>query len=125
MKMDLDLALSLLDRWREENRLVQAGLHAPGATKTYCAIVGRIQRADQDSVTISSVENQRLLLSISDVARVQFEDSRGVPERFPDEREQMREFYEGVLLFQLYSGCRTTIAALKTPDEMAGSVDAP
>lgn len=118
-------ALSLLRKWQDEKRLVQAGLVLSETTS--CCIIGRIEHVNTESVTIHAVggdegqldRHSGLSFDLVSVRKFAFEDWRDAP---PQHTEALRIAYEG-FLFISFDDYRCEVYACKTPDELLPSIE--
>jgi hypothetical protein len=120
MKISPQDAVSLLRKWQQERRMIQASLIFSATTN--CCAIGRLEHVDAQPVRIDARSIDRighhrgLLLDLSEAKGFNFHDSRDAP---PDYAEQLQQAYEAFLFIEL-DGCLCEIYAAKTGDEING-----
>jgi hypothetical protein len=107
-----DEALSLLRKWREENRLIQCFLIF-SATTSAC-IVGHITELTDDFIRVTSAPRCGIQFSLSDAQGISFEDWREAP---PEHAEQLKEAYEAFLSVR-FRNYHCELYAAKTVGEL-------
>jgi hypothetical protein len=119
MIISFEEAFSLLKKWRDERRVIQAGLIA--SQKTGACALGRIEHLDNESVRIDAGSIRKigrrnaLTLEFSEAMTFRFEDWRDAP---PDLAEEIRQTFESFLFIEL-GNCNCELYAAKTGDEFA------
>jgi len=105
------MALSLLRKWQEEDRLVQAALVLGG---TRCMIIGSITRIDTDRIWITNStedglkEHNGLIIQIADVLRFSFEDTRFLSKQDANLAKKLEESFECSLSLDM-GACKCAI----------------
>jgi hypothetical protein len=120
METTQDMAVSLLRKWQEDGRVVQA---AVSFGRTRCTVLGRIERINGDEIWIDGSsedehgEKYGLILRFADVSRISFEDARFFSQHGRDVQEQVDEAFESFLSIDL-GPCKCSIFACRLPDEI-------
>lgn len=112
MNISPEEALSLLRKWREENRLIQCTLVSSKTTSA--SVVGRITELEIDSVRVTAAPHCGVLFTLSDALELNFQDWRDAP---AEDAQQLKEAYEA-FLFVRFHDCNCEVYALKTVDEL-------
>jgi hypothetical protein len=123
METSQEDALSLLRKWQEEKRLVQAHLSSGGNSGSM--ILGRIEQIDAEWIKIDGQSRDRLgrqyglTIALDEVIRFSFEDKRFVEqaERRPQVLESVKQVFDSFLFVEL-DWCTCTIAVFNLPDEL-------
>ena len=114
------MALSLLRKWQEEERPVQAALLFG---KTKCTVFGRIGKIDTVQILVDNSSHDEmgnrygLLVRLADVLRFHFEDARFFSQRSPEIMEQVDQTFESFLMIDL-GPCKCSIMACRLPGEL-------
>jgi hypothetical protein len=118
MTITLEDAILLLQKWREERRLIQCGLvYSPEISS---CVVGRIEEITATIVKIDARSLRRrgsfdsVLFNPSSAIEFLFHDWRDAP---PEFSQQLQEAYEGHI-FARFRNCHCEIYAMKTGDEL-------
>jgi hypothetical protein len=127
METTQEMALSLLRKWQEEERLVLASITFG---KTRCMVLGRIEQLDDEQILIdgSSTEepfgkHRGLILRFGDVLTFSFDDARLFSEQAPDIATQIESVAESFLSLDLGTLtlgviAKSTLFALRLPSEL-------
>jgi hypothetical protein len=113
-------ALSLLRKWQEERRIIQASLTL--SEKTSCSVVGRIEHLDSDSVRIDLRSKFHvgvytgISVDLMAATGFIFEDTRFTAEH--EQAAKIAKSYEGFLFVMLPDGLQAQFWATRTGDEI-------
>ena len=120
MVISTDEALTILRKWQQEGRPIQASLSISGRISS--SALGRIQQIGADGlikIDGSSMFHTGRLNSIAfelfQVIEVRFEDWRNAP---PEHAQQLRDVYD-CFLFMNFGHYNCEFYATKTADELA------
>jgi hypothetical protein len=114
-----DEAVSLLQKWRDESRLIHGYIII--SQKTNSCIIGRIEELTPVSVRVGACSllhsgfQTGLLLDLSEATSFGFEDWRFASGS--EVEEQIRQVYEG-FLFVRFASFEAQLWAVKTTDEI-------
>ena len=113
MEITLEDALSLLTKWRGENRLIQSTLVLSELTNA--SVIGRITELSPECARITNAKpHEGLMFNPSDAHELSFQDWRDAP---AEHAEQLQEAYEGFIFLRFRDG-HCEVYAAKTPDEL-------
>jgi hypothetical protein len=122
MKTPKEMALSLLRKWQEEERLVQGSITFQ---KTRCGVIGRIEQLDGEQVRIDASSTDELfglqrglILRFADVLGFNFEDSRFFSQQQHEMAKQIDEAFESFLSLDL-GPCKCVLFACRLPSELS------
>jgi len=104
MEFSREQTRSLLQKWRDEKRVIHCGLFY--SRHSSCAVIGRIEHLDSDSMRVDARgrdiagKHYGLALKLSDIVRFHFETSE-------------HQGYEGAIFAELIGGWSCEIHATK------------
>jgi hypothetical protein len=124
MDISRDEALSLLRKWREDGRRMQASVFCQDGIAS-ASTVGRIEEIVDDgsiirigaATVVKTIGKQiGLVFDLSKAEIIRLEDWRNAP---PGDTEVLRQRFDGVM-FVVFSDSHCELYAAKTKDELVG-----